>query len=175
MKALTSKCGVHIHRHCVGHRGPGRHAHLTASRCNDSLSFPRSEKALGRAGCPSARSMLHSLFHGTVEPQLRRSVTVARDGPSPLSWGKRRYAARGITPGQSLFRVRRGSNRLSLRRSALSQIELVQLVQVADMQTEIAYEEPLHGLIVEILHARTPFVRRQMRCERPLLDRKAIL
>jgi transposase len=53
-----------------GHYGPGLHAHVAVSRCDDIMPLYGSEKALERAGFPIARSTLCSIFHRTAE-QLR--------------------------------------------------------------------------------------------------------
>ena len=43
-----------------GHYGPGLHAHVVVSRCDDIMPLYGSEKALERAGYPIARSTLCS-------------------------------------------------------------------------------------------------------------------
>ena len=53
-----------------GHYGPGLHAHVVVSRCDDIMPLYGSEKALERAGFPIARSTLCSIFHRSAE-QLR--------------------------------------------------------------------------------------------------------
>jgi transposase len=53
-----------------GHYGPGLHAHVVVSRCDDIMPLYGSEKALERAGYPIARSTLCTMFHRTAE-QLR--------------------------------------------------------------------------------------------------------
>jgi transposase len=53
-----------------GHYGPGLHAHIAVSRCDDIMPLYGSEKALERAGFPVARSTLCSIFHRSAE-QLR--------------------------------------------------------------------------------------------------------
>ena len=50
-----------------GHYGPGLHAHVAVSRCDDTTPLYRSERALERAGHPIARSTLCALFHRTAE------------------------------------------------------------------------------------------------------------
>jgi transposase len=50
-----------------GHYGPGLHAHVAVSRCDDTTPLYRSERALERAGYPVARSTLCALFHRTAE------------------------------------------------------------------------------------------------------------
>jgi len=67
-----------------GHFGPGLHAHVAVSRCDDSMPLYRSEKALARAGYAVARSTLCSLFHRTAEQlipiyeELKRVVRLGR-------------------------------------------------------------------------------------------------
>jgi transposase len=53
-----------------GHYGPGLHAHVVVSRCDDTMPLYGSEKALERAGYPIARSTLCTMFH-RVADQLR--------------------------------------------------------------------------------------------------------
>lgn len=53
-----------------GHYGPGLHAHVAVSRCDDTMPLYGSEKALERAGYPIARSTLCTMFH-RVADQLR--------------------------------------------------------------------------------------------------------
>ena len=61
-----------------GHYGPGLHAHVAVSRCDDIMPLYGSEKALERAGYPIARSTLCTLFHRTAE-QLRPIYDELRD------------------------------------------------------------------------------------------------
>jgi len=67
-----------------GHFGPGLHAHVAVSRCDDSMPLYRSEKALARAGYAIARSTLCSLFHRTAEQlipiyeEMKRVVRLGR-------------------------------------------------------------------------------------------------
>lgn len=67
-----------------GHYGPGLHAHVAVSRCADSMPLCRTEKALGRAGSPIARSTLCALFHRTAEQlkplyeEMKRVVRASR-------------------------------------------------------------------------------------------------
>ena len=67
-----------------GHYGPGLHAHVVVSRCDDIMPLYGSEKALERAGFPIARSTLCSMFHRTAEQlrpiydELRRVVRKGR-------------------------------------------------------------------------------------------------
>jgi transposase len=77
LQALVSKDGEHIITAVSppgvvdgGLYGPGLHAHVAVSRCDDSMPLCRTEKTLSRAGAPIARSTLCSLFHRTAE-QLR--------------------------------------------------------------------------------------------------------
>ena len=53
-----------------GHYGPGLHAHVVVSRCDDTMPLYGSEKALERAGYPIARSTLCTMFN-RVADQLR--------------------------------------------------------------------------------------------------------
>jgi len=46
-----------------GHYGPGLHAHVVVSRCDDIMPLYGSEKALERAGYPIARSTLRKSGH----------------------------------------------------------------------------------------------------------------
>jgi len=50
-----------------GHYGPGLHAHVAVSRCDDTTPLYRSARALERAGYPIARSTLCTIFHRTAE------------------------------------------------------------------------------------------------------------
>jgi len=67
-----------------GHYGPGLHAHVVVSRCDDIMPLYGSEKALERAGYPVARSTLCSIFHRSAEQlrpiyeELRRVVRKGR-------------------------------------------------------------------------------------------------
>ncbi len=67
-----------------GHYGPGLHAHVVVSRCDDIMPLYGSEKALERAGHPIARSTLCSIFHRSAEQlkpiyeELRRVVRKGR-------------------------------------------------------------------------------------------------
>lgn len=67
-----------------GHYGPGLHAHVVVSRCDDIMPLYGSEKALERAGFPIARSTLCSIFHRSAEQlrpiyeELRRVVRKGR-------------------------------------------------------------------------------------------------
>jgi len=77
LQVLASKDGEHIITAASppgvvdgGLYGPGLHAHVAVSRCDDSMPLCRTEKTLTRAGAPIARSTLCSLFHRTAE-QLR--------------------------------------------------------------------------------------------------------
>jgi len=67
-----------------GHYGPGLHAHVVVSRCDDVLPLYGSEKALERAGYPIARSTLCTIFHRVAEQleliyaELRKVVRAGR-------------------------------------------------------------------------------------------------
>jgi len=67
-----------------GHYGPGLHAHVVVSRCDDIMPLYGSEKALERAGYPIARSVLCTMFHRTAEQlrplydEIRRVVRAGR-------------------------------------------------------------------------------------------------
>lgn len=74
LQTLASKDGEHLVTASPppgvidgGHYGPGLHAHVAVSRCDDSMPLYRTEKALERAGAPIARSTLCALFHRTAE------------------------------------------------------------------------------------------------------------
>jgi transposase len=87
LQALVSKDGEHIITAAAppgvvdgGLYGPGLHAHMAVSRCDDGMPRCRTEKTLSRAGTPIARSTLCSLFHRTAEQlkplydEMKRSV-----------------------------------------------------------------------------------------------------
>ena len=91
LQTLTSKDGTHFITATPppgvvdgGHFGPGLHAHVAVSRCDDSMPLYRSEKALARAGYAIARSTLCSLFHRTAEQlaplydEMKRVVRLGR-------------------------------------------------------------------------------------------------
>jgi transposase len=67
-----------------GHYGPGLHAHVVVSRCDDIMPLYGNEKALERAGFPIARSTLCMMFHRTAEQlraiyeEIRRVVRAGR-------------------------------------------------------------------------------------------------
>jgi transposase len=67
-----------------GHYGPGLHAHVVVSRCDDIMPLYGNEKALERAGFPIARSTLCTMFHRTAEQlrpiydEIRRVVRAGR-------------------------------------------------------------------------------------------------
>lgn len=67
-----------------GHYGPSLYAHVTVSKCVDSLPLHRIAKMMERAGCPIARSTLCTLFHRTAEllaPVYDRLLHIARHDP----------------------------------------------------------------------------------------------
>ena len=91
LQTLASKDGEHIITAAAppgvvdgGHFGPGLHAHIAVTRCDDSMPLCRTEKALGRAGYAVARSTLCSLFHRTAEQlkpiydEMKRVVRLGR-------------------------------------------------------------------------------------------------
>jgi len=67
-----------------GRYGPGFHAHVTVSRCDDTMPFYGSARAFARDGYPIARSTLCTLFHRTAEhlkpiyEEMRRVVRRSR-------------------------------------------------------------------------------------------------
>lgn len=67
-----------------GHYGPGLHAHVVVSRCDDIMPLHGSEKALERAGYPIARSTLCTMFHRVADQlrliyeEIRRVVRASR-------------------------------------------------------------------------------------------------
>ncbi len=90
LQTLASKDGQHIITAATppgvvdgGHYGPGLHAHVAVSRCDDSMPLCRSEKALERAGYGIARSTLCTIFHRTAEqlaPIYNEMKRVVRKG-----------------------------------------------------------------------------------------------
>ena len=90
LQTLASKDGHHIITAATppgvvdgGHYGPGLHAHVAVSRCDDSMPLCRSEKALERAGYGIARSTLCTIFHRTAEqlaPIYNEMKRVVRKG-----------------------------------------------------------------------------------------------
>ena len=66
-----------------GHYGPGLHAHVVVSRCDDTMPLYGSEKALERAGYPIARSTLCTMFHRVadqLQPIYEEIRSVVRAG-----------------------------------------------------------------------------------------------
>ena len=74
LQTLASKDGEHYITAAAppgvvegSHYGPGFYAHVAVSRCDDTMPFYGTAKALERAGCPIARSTLCAVFHRTSE------------------------------------------------------------------------------------------------------------
>lgn len=91
LQTLASKDGQHIITATTppgvvdgGHFGPGLHAHIAVTRCDDSMPLCRTAKSLGRAGYAVARSTLGSLFHRVADQlkpiydELKRVVRLGR-------------------------------------------------------------------------------------------------
>ena len=91
MQSLASKDGSQVIKAEAptqvadgGHYGPSVYAHVTVSKCVDSLPLHRIAKMMERAGCPIARSTLCTLFHRGAEllaPIDDRLRHIARHDP----------------------------------------------------------------------------------------------